>query len=87
MLNTNLGTYPLPLASEMPDMEIIHVTTPTRATALGARGVGEAGIVGAIGAMWTAVNDALAPLDTRVSRQPFTPEHLLDCLDKAAVLF
>jgi hypothetical protein len=36
-----------------------RTSTPTPVTALGARGVGEAGTVAAGAAVWTAVNDAL----------------------------
>jgi carbon-monoxide dehydrogenase large subunit len=81
LINGSLADYPLPLASEMPDIDVLHLSTATRETRLGARGVGEAGVVGALGAMWTAVNDALAPLGTSVSRQPFTPEHILDRIE------
>jgi carbon-monoxide dehydrogenase large subunit len=78
LINGSLADYQLPLAAEMPDIDVLHVSTPTRETLLGARGVGEAGVVGALGAMWTAVNDALAPLGARVTAQPFAPEHILD---------
>jgi carbon-monoxide dehydrogenase large subunit len=67
----------------MPDIDVLHVSTPTRETLLGARGVGEAGVVGSLGAMWTAVNDALAPLGANVTQQPFTPEHILDRIEAA----
>ena len=83
LINGNLADYPLPLASEMPDIDVLHVSTPTRETLLGARGVGEAGVVGSLGAMWTAVNDALAPLGANVTQQPFTPEHILDRIEAA----
>lgn len=76
--NGSLADYLVPMASEMPDILIAHVETPTSTTMLGARGVGEAGTVGAAAAIWTAVNDALSPLGTTVTEQPFTPEHVLD---------
>jgi CO/xanthine dehydrogenase Mo-binding subunit len=78
--NGSLADYLVPMAAEMPDIHVAHVQTPTRATTLGARGVGEAGAVGAAAAIWTAVNDALAPFGASVARQPITPEHVLDCL-------
>lgn len=80
MTNASLADYLVPLASEMPDIRIGHVSTPERGTLLGAKGVGEAGTVGAIGAVWTAVNDALRPFRTGVVRQPFTPAHVLEVL-------
>lgn len=84
LINGSLADYALPLASEMPDIDVLHVSTPTRETLLGARGVGEAGVVGSLGAMWAAINDALAPLGATVTHQPFTPEHLLDRIELAA---
>jgi hypothetical protein len=65
------------MAAEMPDIHVDHIATPTRTTTLGARGVGEAGAVGAAAAIWTAVNDALVPLGATVTSQPLTPEHVL----------
>ncbi len=81
--NGTLADYLVPMASEMPDIHVAHVETPISATQLGARGVGEAGAVAAPAAIWTAVNDALAPLGAVVTQQPITPEHVLDCLDLA----
>ena len=81
--NGSLMDYLVPMAGEMPDIHIAHIETPTPATALGARGVGEAGTVAAGAAIWTAVNDALSPLGATVTSQPFTPEHVLDCLSRA----
>ena len=81
--NATLADYLLPMASEMPDIRIAHVETPTGVTELGANGIGESGTIGAIAALWCAVNDALRPLGVQVSRQPFTPEHLLEVLGTA----
>jgi carbon-monoxide dehydrogenase large subunit len=83
--NGSLMDYLVPMAGEMPDIHIAHIETPTSATALGSRGVGEAGTVAAGAAIWTAVNDALSPLGATVTSQPFTPEHVLDCLSSALI--
>ncbi|QDL94675.1 xanthine dehydrogenase family protein (plasmid) [Paroceanicella profunda] len=77
LTNGSLVDYRVPMAADMPDIVVRHIETPTRQSLLGAKGVGEAGTVGALGAMWCAVNDALAPLGASVRRQPFTPEHVL----------
>jgi aerobic carbon-monoxide dehydrogenase large subunit len=71
--NASLADYLVPMAREMPQIHMAHVETPTSVTTLGARGVGEAGTVGAAAAIWTAVNDALAPLGAVMTAQPFTP--------------
>jgi carbon-monoxide dehydrogenase large subunit len=49
-----------------------------RNTRLGAKGVGEAGTVGAGAAIWGAVNDARVSLGATVTSQPITPEHVLN---------
>ena len=59
MLNANMADYLVPMAGEMPDIEVAHVSTPTADSALGAKGAGEAGTAGAASAVLNAVNDAL----------------------------
>ena len=72
--NANLADYLVPMASEMPDIEIGHLCSPTTESAIGAKGAGEAGTAGAAAAVLNAVNDALAPLGTKVNAFPLTPE-------------
>lgn len=80
LTNASLADYLLPMAPEMPDIHIDHVSTPERETKLGAKGVGEAGTVGAIGALWCAVSDAIRHAGATVERQPFTPADLIEAL-------
>ena len=80
LLNATLADYLLPMAGEMPDIRIAHVETPLTNTELGANGIGESGTIGAIAALWCAVNDALRPLGAQVTKQPFTPEHILEVI-------
>ena len=47
MLNGNMADYLVPMAAEMPDIEVGHVVTPTADSELGAKGAGEAGTAGA----------------------------------------
>ena len=62
LLNGNMADYLVPMAAEMPDIEVGHVVTPTADSELGAKGAGEAGTAGAPGAVMNAINDALRPL-------------------------
>jgi aerobic carbon-monoxide dehydrogenase large subunit len=80
--NGNMADYLVPMAAEMPDIVVSHVQTPTRSSALGAKGAGEAGTAGAPAAVMNAINDALAPLGARVSSQPITPEKILRALGR-----
>lgn len=82
MRNGTMAEYLVPMAAEMPDIEVAHVATPTRSSELGAKGAGEAGTAGAPGAIMNALNDALAPLNASVSTQPFTPERVLKALGR-----
>ena len=82
LLNGSLVDYLVPMAGEMPDIEVGHTSTPTQTSQLGAKGVGEAGIAGAGAAILNAVNDALKPLGARVTELPITPERLLRALGK-----
>ncbi len=84
MLNGNLADYLVPMAAEMPDIQVAHVVSRTSETDLGAKGAGEAGTGGAPAAVMNAINDALRPLGARVNRMPFTPERILRALGKVA---
>jgi len=83
LLNGTMADYLAPMAAEMPDIAVAHVETPEPSTRLGAKGVGEAGTIAAIGALWVAINDALRPFGATISHQPFTPERVLDALAAA----
>jgi carbon-monoxide dehydrogenase large subunit len=80
--NGTLADYLVPMAAEMPDIEVAHVETPLAGTELGAKGVGEAGTAGAPAAVMNAINDALAPFGARVAEQPFTPARILRALGR-----
>lgn len=80
MINASLADYLVPMAGEMPDIEIAHIETPTLDTILGAKGVGEAGTAAAGAAAMNAVNDALRPMGSRISQTPMTPLRILTAL-------
>jgi len=82
MLNGNMADYLVPMSGEMPDIVCAHLETPTKQSQLGAKGVGEAGTAGAPAAVMNAINDALAPLNARVTAMPFTPERILKALGR-----
>jgi carbon-monoxide dehydrogenase large subunit len=82
LVNGSLIDYLVPMANEMPDIEVGHTCTPTATSELGAKGAGEAGTAGAAAAAMNAINDALRPLNARVTHMPFTPERILRALGK-----
>jgi aerobic carbon-monoxide dehydrogenase large subunit len=78
--NGNMADYLVPMAAEMPDIEVAHIETPTATSQLGAKGAGEAGTAGAPAAVMNAINDALAPFNARLTSHPITPEKILIAL-------
>ena len=82
MLTGTLIDYLVPMAGEMPDIDIAHVETPVLGTRLGVKGLGEAGTNGAAAAVANAINDALRPLGAELTEQPYTPERILRALRK-----
>src|SRR6516162_4273353 len=83
MLNANMMDYLVPMAAEMPDIEVGHVVTPTADSELGAKGAGEAGTAGAPGCVMNAINDALRPLGAKpLTDMPFTPGRILQAFGR-----
>ena len=81
-MNGSLMDYLVPMAVEMPDIEIGHVCTPTATSELGAKGAGEAGCAGAAAAIMNALNDGLVPFQASLFTLPITPERVLRALRK-----
>jgi hypothetical protein len=78
----------VPMASEMPDIDVAHVETPTSVAELGAKGVGESGTGAAPAVVMNAAKkDALRPFGARVGAQPITPESVLIALGKRRARF
>jgi carbon-monoxide dehydrogenase large subunit len=65
--------YAMPRADDLPLFEVDSHEVPTAVNPLGAKGVGEAGTVGALPALVNAVVDALAPLGVRHLDMPLSP--------------
>jgi carbon-monoxide dehydrogenase large subunit len=84
LLTTTFMDYLLPTASEVPPIEIIHLETPSQATAGGVKGMGESAMIAAPAAIVGAINDALAPLGAALTEVPVTPERVLSAIDRAA---
>lgn len=68
--------YLVPLATDVPDVELDHLETPSPKTLLGSKGVGEGGTIGAFGAVANAVADALGPEGVETLDLPLSPSAL-----------
>jgi carbon-monoxide dehydrogenase large subunit len=69
-----LMDYALPRASVLPHFELDSTETPSPVNPLGAKGVGEAGTIGATPAIVAAIVDALSPYGVRHIDMPVKPE-------------
>ena len=76
LLTGEFMDYAIPRAKDIPDFILGSTETPSPSNPLGVKGVGEAGTIGATGAIANAVVDALSPLGIRHLDLPFTPERV-----------
>jgi aerobic carbon-monoxide dehydrogenase large subunit len=71
-----LTDYLMPSAAELPSFEVHSTETPTPLNPLGAKGIGEAGTIGATPAVQNAVIDAVSHLGIRHLDMPLSPERI-----------
>jgi carbon-monoxide dehydrogenase large subunit len=77
---TTFMDYLLPTATEIPDIEYVHIETPSPGPG-GYKGVGEGGAIGAPPAVANAVADALAPFGVTITHLPLGPSQILALLE------
>ena len=75
-LTATLADYPFASATELPSFELVEMETPTSYNPLGAKGIGEAGTIGATPAVQNAVIDAVAHLGVTHIDMPTTPQRV-----------
>jgi xanthine dehydrogenase YagR molybdenum-binding subunit len=72
--NATFGDYLVPVNADVPEMDVIFVGQPDRATPLGTKGIGEIGLVGIAAAVANAVHHATG---RRIRSLPITLDRLL----------
>jgi len=75
--------YPMPRADWMRAIRCDEHAVPTKANALGAKGVGESGTSGALGATMNAILNAVRPSGIADLDMPVTPDRLWRALREA----
>ena len=83
LLTGSLVDYLVPTAPDLPDFELERTVTPTPHNALGAKGAGEAGAIGAPPAVVNAVVDALRHLGVDHVEMPCTPQRVWEAIASA----
>ena len=79
-----LASYPIVSATELPSFDLVDSQTPTSYNPLGAKGIGEAGTIGATPAVQNAVIDAVAHLGVRHIDMPTSPMRVWRAINDAA---
>jgi len=82
-LTTSLADYAVPSAAELPSFEVTFTETPAPSNPLGAKGVGESGLIGALAAIQNAACDAVSHLGVGHLDIPLTPERVWRALQAA----
>lgn len=75
--------YLYPSTTEVPELGLHTIETPSTVSVGGVKGVGEAGTISAPAAIVNAVTDALAPFGVAVEQTPVTPEYVRRLLREA----
>ncbi|MGQ0546400.1 MAG: xanthine dehydrogenase family protein molybdopterin-binding subunit [Betaproteobacteria bacterium] len=76
----SLADYLVATSTDLPSFEVIPMHTPSRGNPVGTKGMAEGGVMGAVGVIMSAVNDALAPFGVVADRQPLSPDYLRSLL-------
>jgi carbon-monoxide dehydrogenase large subunit len=69
--------YALPIASQVPDIEVIHQEIPSPLNPLGVKGLGEGGAISPPVAIANAVCDALSPFGVEINSTPVNPAEIV----------
>jgi len=77
LLTSTFVDYLVPSIGEAPELEIIHLTTPSTVNELGTKGAGEGGTIGSTPAIANAIADALSLTDVVL---PLSPDRVFELL-------
>jgi carbon-monoxide dehydrogenase large subunit len=80
-MTATLADYATITAAELPSFELVSSETPTAVNPLGAKGIGEAGSIGATPAVQNSVIDAVAHLGVRHIDMPTTPQRVWEAIN------
>ena len=80
LLSGSMLDYFVPVAADVPPIELLHTDVPSPVTTFGVRGVGEVGTIPPGAAVANAICDALAEYGVEVSELPISPESVWKAL-------
>lgn len=77
-VSASFAEYLLPSAPETPNVDVVHIESPSPINPLGVKGAGEGGTIPAPAAIMAAIEDALSPWNVVVSGAPITPSMIVE---------
>jgi carbon-monoxide dehydrogenase large subunit len=83
LLSGTFMDYAMPIASDLPNIELLHQEIPSPLNPLGVKGLGEGGAISPPVTLANAVCDALRPFGVEINATPIRPEHLLRAIQSA----
>jgi carbon-monoxide dehydrogenase large subunit len=82
-LTATFADYPFLTATEVPSYELVEMETPTSYNPMGAKGIGEAGSIGATPSVQNAVIDAVSHLGVTHIDMPTSPQRVWRAINAA----
>ena len=82
LLTGSFMDYLVPTATEIPNITIKHIETPSPLTPLGAKGLGEGNTMSAPAVIANAATDALKPLGVTIEQLPLSPNYIWNEIHK-----
>jgi carbon-monoxide dehydrogenase large subunit len=80
---TNFGEYLLPMATDVPNIGVVHLETPSPLNPLGVKGAGEGGTIPAAAAIIGAMEDAFSEYGVEFTEAPLVPQRVFQKLKEA----
>jgi carbon-monoxide dehydrogenase large subunit len=80
LLTGTLMEYGIPVAADVPSLDVLALDHPSAINELGIKGVGESGIISPPAAIANAVEDALADRGPAITRVPLTPSRVWEAM-------
>lgn len=84
LLTGSFMDYAMPRADDLPSFDLAYHSVPCRTNALGVKGAGESGTIGALPAVSNAVMNALRQVGVQSFEMPASPERIWRALQHAA---
>jgi aerobic carbon-monoxide dehydrogenase large subunit len=83
LVSGSMLDYFVPIAADVPPIDMLHTEVPSPVTPYGVRGVGEVGTIPPGAAIVNAICDALSGYGVEISSLPVTPEAVWRAMERA----